>query len=497
MEIEEFVAQFEAHKASILHNWISKQEVASILDSYHIRKDYFIKTFAVEILNYYVDVVKKSKKIGDCPAVEELLEFLKYNNVKSGELFILCSGFKNALIDFMYDLKVESKELKQSINYIFEQNFQAVLEKFIHKDSDETINRLLNIVDKNVILSSTDIKGNIISVSQAFCEISGYSKEELIGKPHNIVRHSDMKSFVYEDLWETIQSGMTWRGEIKNRSKDGSAYWVYANIEPHYNKQGEIVGYDALRHDITAKKELEEQQAIIVEQSKSAAMGEMISMIAHQWRQPLQAVSILIQKLPLTKMVEGELSDEFIDKVVDDVGLQLDYMSKTIDDFRDFFKPEKLKQTIKVSELIHRSQEFLNYMFKVDSIEFSVESIEDVSLNLHINEVVQVLINIIKNARDAMLEKEIKNRKIIVRHYTKENFAIIEIQDNAGGIKNELKTKIFEPYFSTKQSKNGTGLGLYMSKKIIQQYCKGHIGVDNKNDGAVFTIKLPLDETIK
>jgi PAS domain S-box-containing protein len=356
---------------------------------------------------------------------------------------------------------------------------------------------LLNIVDKNVILSSTDIKGNIISVSQAFCEISGYSKEELIGKPHNIVRHSDMKSFVYEDLWETIQSGLTWRGEVKNRRKDGSAYWVYANIEPHYNKQGEIVGYDALRHDITAKKELEEQQAIIVEQSKSAAMGEMISMIAHQWRQPLQAVSILIQKLPLTKMVEGELSDEFIDKVVDDVGLQLDYMSKTIDDFRDFFKPEKLKQTIMVSELIHRSQEFLSYMFKVDSIEFSVESIEDVSLNLHINEVVQVLINIIKNARDAMIEKEIKNRKIIVRHYTKENFAIIEIQDNAGGIKNELKTKIFEPYFSTKQSKNGTGLGLYMSKKIIQQYCKGHIEVDNKDDGAVFTIQLPLDETTK
>jgi C4-dicarboxylate-specific signal transduction histidine kinase len=211
----------------------------------------------------------------------------------------------------------------------------------------------------------------------------------------------------------------------------------------------------------------------------------------------LQAVSILIQKLPLTKMVEGELSDEFIDKVVDDVGLQLDYMSKTIDDFRDFFKPEKLKQTIMVSELIHRSQEFLSYMFKVDSIEFSVESIEDVSLNLHINEVVQVLINIIKNARDAMIEKEIKNRKIIVRHYTKENFAIIEIQDNAGGIKNELKTKIFEPYFSTKQSKNGTGLGLYMSKKIIQQYCKGHIEVDNKDDGAVFTIQLPLDETTK
>lgn len=301
-----------------------------------------------------------------------------------------------------------------------------------------------------------------------------------------------MPSFIFEDMWETIQQGQTWRGEIKNLKKGGGYYWIYATIEPHYDQEGNIVGYDALRQDITSKKELEEQQSIIVEQSKSAAMGEMISMIAHQWRQPLQAVSILVQKIPLTKMIEGELNDDFIDKVVDDVSLQLNYMSKTIDDFRDFFKPEKAKQKVKCSELTFKAQEFLNYMFRVDEIDFESVVIKDANLNLHVNEVVQVLINILKNARDAMLEKGIQNRKIVVSHDFNENYAIIEIQDNAGGIPKDIITRIFDPYFSTKKSKNGTGLGLYMSKKIIEQYCLGKISVKNKNDGAIFKIELPL-----
>jgi signal transduction histidine kinase len=178
--------------------------------------------------------------------------------------------------------------------------------------------------------------------------------------------------------------------------------------------------------------------------------------------------------------------------VVDDVSLQLNYMSKTIDDFRDFFKPEKAKQKIKCSELTFKAQEFLNYMFKVDEIDFENVILNDANLNLHVNEVVQVLINILKNARDAMLEKEIQNRKIIVSHDFNDKYAIIEIQDNAGGIPPDIIARIFDPYFSTKKSKNGTGLGLYMSKKIIEQYCLGKISVKNKNDGVVFRIELPL-----
>lgn len=493
MELIKFIEKVEKNKVAVISNWINKQTTTSILNHYSITKEYFIKEFALSILSYYIDIVKGKKEIGNCPNVNRLLDFLKFNHVKANELFLLCSGFKSALIGYMYELNVQNRELDEDINYIFEQNFAGVLYSYLEKENSNDLKRLLALSDKNIIMSSTDKEGVITSVSQAFCEISGYTKEELIGQPHSIVRHPDMQDFIFEDMWETIQNGKTWKGEIKNLKKDGGYYWIYATIEPHYDVEGNIIGYDALRQDITSKKELEEQQTIIVEQSKSAAMGEMISMIAHQWRQPLQAVSILVQKIPLTKMIEGELHDDFIEKVVEDVSIQLNYMSKTIDDFRDFFKPEKAKQKIKCSQLTFKAQEFLNYMFKVDEIEFKSVIVNDANLNLHVNEVVQVFINIIKNARDAMLEKKIVKRKIVVTHDFNEKYAIIEIEDNAGGIPTEIIGRIFDPYFSTKKSKNGTGLGLYMSKKIIEQYCFGKISVKNKNDGVVFRIELPLN----
>ena len=117
---------------------------------------------------------------------------------------------------------------------------------------------LLKTFDRDVIFSATDLSGRIVYVSEAFCKISKYSKDELLGKNHNIVRHKDMSNELYKELWQTIKSGKSWSGEIKNRTKDRSFYWVYSNVEPYYNSNDEIIGYHALRQDITGKKELEE-----------------------------------------------------------------------------------------------------------------------------------------------------------------------------------------------------------------------------------------------
>ncbi|QOP42381.1 diguanylate cyclase [Sulfurimonas marina] len=124
--------------------------------------------------------------------------------------------------------------------------------------ADKKINQYLNILDKYVITSSTDLHGEISDVSEAFCKISGYSKEELIGQSHNIVRHPDMPSSIYKEVWKSLERGRTWQGEIKNRKKDGSAYWVDTNITPVYDEEGKKVGYTAVRQDITNKKRIEE-----------------------------------------------------------------------------------------------------------------------------------------------------------------------------------------------------------------------------------------------
>lgn len=492
--LKNYISKYADNKIQIIKYWINNKDVLDMFKNHNIKREVFVKRFAFNILDYYIDVVNEKVLIGDCTAVNELIIYLKNNEVTSSELFILCTAFKNSLIEFTYDLKISCLQIETEINYIFEKNFAGVLENYSNSivKVEKELSRTADIIDKHIIMSTTESSGVITHVSEAFCNISGYLKEELIGNTHSIVRHKDMKDEIFEELWKKMESGDIWKGEIKNRKKNGSFYWVDVIITPNFDKNNNIVSYDAISQEITSKKALEEQQGILIEQSKSAAMGEMISMIAHQWRQPLQAVSILIQKLPLTKMIDGEISDELLNQVVEDIGNQLDYMSKTIDDFRDFFLPDKPKECVQVDNIIEKALDFLAVMIKTDSIDINLEVKTDTKITVHVNELVQVLINLIKNARDIMLEREVKQKIINICCYKNGDYLVIDIEDNAGGVPEEFLTKVFEPYFSTKTDKNGTGLGLFMCKTIIEKHSKGNLSFDNSSIGAIFKIELPI-----
>lgn len=483
----------QQHKDDIINHWLNSAEVKRVLQIHKVEIDYFKNHFALQIAEYYFGVVQRVYAIGNCPVMTDLIHYLKANNFNPAQLFILCNGFREALTNVSFDLHLIDKEFENQISSIFNQNFSGVLETYFQtiKEVEDKLDKTNSIVEKYIIISKTNPDGIITYVSDAFCAISGYSREELIGSNHNIIRHPDMPKEIFEDMWTTIQHKKPWHGEVKNKTKSGGFYWVDTTIEPIINQFGEIAGYEAIRQNITSKKELQSQQNILIEQSKSAAMGEMISMIAHQWRQPLQAVSILVQKLPITKMIEGDLTEEFIDSVVDDVGVQLEYMSKTIDDFRDFFRPDKDKDYASIYKIAHKANEFLAPVLKKDSIKLTIEGDPEIFIITYVNELVQVLINIIKNARDVMVEKQTQNRQIDIHFYLQNHLITIEIKDNAGGIPEHLLNKIFEPYFSTKSSKNGTGLGLYMSKTIVEKHCNGTINAHNDHVGAVFTITLP------
>jgi PAS domain S-box-containing protein len=485
----------ENNQSYIIKYWSEDLNLISILKKHNVKMEYFIENYAISVLRYYIDIINDKTTIGKCPAIEALIKYLKSNNITTSELFLICSAFRNAIVQFLFEQKICDAKLFDEINNIYEKNFSSLLTTYTNsiKDVEVKLDKISAMVDKYIIMSQTDVHGVIINASEAFCKISGYTKEELIGKPHNIVRDPNVPDELFVDLWETIKSGKIWHGELSNRAKDGSIYWVDATIEPIF-ENGKIIAYNAIRHDITSQKKVKAQQNMIIEQSKSAAMGEMISMIAHQWRQPLQAVSILTQKLPLLKMIDGDIKDEILNKVVDDVAIQLDYMSKTIDDFRNFFKPDKNKEKVELSKLILKVEEFLSYMLKIEKVKVNLSYDEDVIINIHYNEVMQVFINIIKNAVDAMVEHDIKNRYINISFYKENQNVVIAFEDNAGGIKEEFLSKIFDPYFSTKTNKNGTGLGLYMSKTIIEEHSGGKISVKNGKEGAIFTITLPLEK---
>jgi PAS domain S-box-containing protein len=257
-------------------------------------------------------------------------------------------------------------------------------------------------------------------------------------------------------------------------------------------RQG-IISLD-ITERFNTQKALEEKEEIMIAQSRHAAMGEMISMIAHQWRQPISVISMDANNV-LVDIELDALDSESLQKDIVDILDQTKYLSKTIDDFRNFFKPSKTKDEVVVSNVFEESLAVIVKSLENNNIEVINDFQTQTVLNLFSRELLQVFINILNNAKEALVENKKDERKITNRIYEDEKFVIISICDNAGGIPEDVKNKIFEPYFTTKESKNGTGLGLYMSKIIIEKHLKGSIIVIDNSEGVCFEIHLPKINT--
>ena len=493
-----------------------------------------------------------------------------------------------------------------------------------------------NIFDRNIIVSESDLDGLITYVNPKFCEISGYSKEELLGHSHNIVRDPKTPDEFFKDLWTTIESKKTFYGILRNIRKNGTYYWVDMTITP-IMKNKKIVGYKAIRFDITdqifAKEGLEreihksedllklqsnrfefainssrdgfwdydvtnqvfylssgwkkrlgfeddevvtylkylelipdehrfehhqamhdmldeyplsdveyvhfrirytlitkageriliedvgdaffdknqiptritgfhrditeqERQAKMIEsQNRVAAMGEMIGNIAHQWRQPIGAINNVLNDLEFDIDLE-ELKEipavqylEISAKVKEYTA----HMSKTIDDFRNLSSDEKVKSNFFIIDVLEAAHDIVSREYKEHNINFSITRAGECNCEFigYKRELMQVIINILNNAKDILLEKEISNPRVLISLMKDDTNIKIMIHDNAGGIPDAIKEKVFDPYFTTKHESVGTGIGLYMSKKIITEHFNGSLYVENENDGAKFTIEIP------
>jgi signal transduction histidine kinase len=234
----------------------------------------------------------------------------------------------------------------------------------------------------------------------------------------------------------------------------------------------------------------QEKEKLLLLRSRQAQMGEMISMIAHQWRQPLNTLSLILQKYYIKYQLK-RINEETMKRMKDDMQQLLDQMSVTIDDFREFFNPGKEKSLFDLSHTIKYVISMLNPLYEHENIKIETELEENISIYGYPNEFVQVVLNIINNAKDAIiLSDQDVSRKITVHTVCQGERMILTIEDRAGGIPEEIMEKIFDPYFSTKLEKNGTGLGLYMSKMIIEEHMGGELHVKNSQNGAIFEIIL-------
>jgi PAS domain S-box-containing protein len=352
----------------------------------------------------------------------------------------------------------------------------------------EDIKSYVTIMDEHIISSKTDLHGIITEASAAFASISGYSKEELIGQSHSIVRSKEMEPKLFRELWRTIEKNETWQGEVMNQRKDGSHYWVLATITPEFNTKGEKVGYIAIRQDISDKKLVQQKQEQLIQQSRQAAMGEMIGMIAHQWRQPLSSISTIAGGVELAISLET-LDSKKLQEEMDEITHLTQHLSQTVDDFRNFFKPNKERQRISAKTLLDETIKLLNPLLKGNDVKMVLE-IEEYELHTYINELKQVIINIIKNGLDQLVDQNQELKQITITSEVDEQSYRLYIEDNGGGVPDEIIAKVFEPYFSTK-SKNGTGLGLYMSKTIMFDHIGGDLSVTNSDEGARFELIIP------
>ena len=365
------------------------------------------------------------------------------------------------------------------------------------KKHNSRLIRFLNSTIDGIIIFKN---GKIIEVNDISLKMYRYnSKKEILGKSafDFIAKGQD------EILKEKLQKSRE-PYELDMVRKDGTIFpalikgtQITKNLRvssvidltqlKEVNKKLEQLNH-TLQDEIEKKvEEIIQKDKHIKHQSKMASMGEMIGAIAHQWRQPLNVISISIQNLKYDYL-EGKLEDKaYIQEFIDSNKKTILFMSKTIDDFRNFFKVEKEKKKFNIYMATQNVLDMLSAQFKENNIEMIFKGIEFEFFGFE-SEYQQVILNIVNNAKDAMLDNKIQNPKIYIEIDTN----IVTIRDNGGGIPQNILDRVFEPYFTTKEEGSGTGIGLYMSKMIIEKNMGGVLSVKNYKDGAKFEIRLNI-----
>lgn len=419
-------------------------------------------------------------------------------------LIILISifAYRHYVLDKLNkNLKLANDEIENKTKQLAKQKF--LFETLYNKSADGVI-----LIRNNIFTSCNESALQILKykesdiINKCFLDISPYEQ------PNGLLS----KELASEHMRTALNEGLT-SFEWVFKDATGTNIWgevVLTSIEIEENKV-----LHAVIRDITNRKNLEHrledlntnlekrvQEEIrkneintqkLLQQSRLAQMGEMISMIAHQWRQPLSAISATTNNLIIKMMIENKIDKELFDSELKLISDYSQYLSSTIDDFRNFFKTDKEKKTFDLNEIIEKSLYIIKTSLEANTIRLKTYLEPNIKINSYPSELQQVILNILKNSEDALIEKEIENKTIIIQTYIKNDKAIIKIDDNGGGIDESIIDKIFDPYFSTKNKKDGTGLGLYMSEIIINEHCNGSLKVSNTDSGASFLIELSLN----
>ncbi len=343
----------------------------------------------------------------------------------------------------------------------------------------------------------TDPDGKIIYVNPAFERASGYSKDEVIGKNPNIFGSGKHSKNFWQKMWSTINAGKVWVGEVENRRRNGEPFFTHLLISPIIDNSGTVVGYFAVHRDITEQKNLQQQ---LIQAQKMESIGLLAAGIAHEVGNPLTSISSLVQ------IIQRTTHDDFTQEKLELIKSQIARISRIIRDLVDFSRRSSYEvQLTDVNKTIREAIEIVRVGKKSKTIAFQVELDDNLPRILLVpDQIEQVFINILINAIDAIHESvsaparvSTEKGKITVRSSLADESMVITISDSGTGISQDAMPKIFEPFYTTKQVGEGTGLGLWVSYGIIKSF-HGNIQVSSAlGEGTTFTITLPLGSTLE
>ena len=307
--------------------------------------------------------------------------------------------------------------------------------------------------------------------------------------------HPEDKAFVGSEIAAALNDRKMYTFEYRIVLENGKQLYVRSTAQvTRRSAEGEPLEMVGTILDVTELKTneiaLKKQHMVMMQQSKLAQIGELLNMIAHQWRQPLNILGLGLTNIELNNML-GQLDSDEAAAQMRIMQEQISYMSHTIDDFRSFFQEDKETDEMNLLELVEESIGLLGGIFASEGIAIETEIEPTLFVNVYPNEFKQVLLNILNNAKDALLQQNPENKTIKIRSRAGEYGVALTIEDNAGGIPKASLNKIFDPYFTTKFESNGTGLGLYMSKIIVEEHHQGQLKAENGPEGARFKIELP------
>ncbi|HAC70515.1 MAG TPA: sensor histidine kinase [Arcobacter skirrowii] len=457
-------------------------KLQTIKDSYKINIQDTLNEFEKNSLNYEqtIEVLNIAKEI-----IEKNWSEYKYR---------LNKDFNNSILSKIKTYFINSNHYKNQ--YIKELNIENIDNKMV-----DIFSSIEKLDKKNSKEYFTNINFNIDSIFVYLGSLVNYDLNLAINEKRdtdNIFKLVTIFSFIsiFFVVFFTIILSLFITFHFRK------LYYLQEKIVEKKTKE-----LKELNNNLEQKIKLEvaknrKKDIIMFQQARFASLGEMLNNIAHQWRQPLGSITMIIQSFQ-TKMRVNKLSPEFVEQKVKDALLLAQNMSNTLDDFKNFFSPNRSKNSFFIKDCVEHSIELSKYFLNKENIKIDLIVKKDKQITTFYNELSHTLLNIISNSKDALVSSVNKNDRIIkIIVNSKKNFLFINIIDNGGGVPDDILPKIFEPYYTTKYKSAGTGIGLYMSKQIIEKHLNGEIScknikleVDKKVfKGASFTITIPIFE---